>query len=192
MLLSNCPILELLHIIKDSSDDIETLNVNSSSLKKFQYFDLDRESKVVINAPNLDNLSISVYKKLNIEVKTPSSIVKAWSYLTRLTRLIVYNCGDEWSYLPVMLCIAPNLKFISFLNKPYCTFAHMSSAVEMKPEQNVALCLKSSLESVEFRGLRDVSGDLEVIAYFLKYAKLLNNVAITCCDVLVSLIRLNP
>ncbi|XP_050210637.1 F-box/FBD/LRR-repeat protein At5g22660-like isoform X2 [Mercurialis annua] len=210
-------------IFRGWTDDVEILNVNSSSLKEFRYYGrYQKSSKVVINAPNLDNLSIRVDSKLNIEVKTPCSIAKARfvvsvclgymdpivqllrktsniSYLsvscnilknfcgssvhnlpslTRLTRLIVSDYGDEWSYLPVMLSMAPNLKFISFSNYR-CTRCWITTAVKMKPEQNVAQCLKSSLESVEFEGLKDVRRDMETVAYLLKYAKVLNTFAIT-------------
>ncbi|XP_050210063.1 putative F-box/FBD/LRR-repeat protein At2g05300 [Mercurialis annua] len=228
MLLSNCPILEVLVIDRGWSDDFEILNVNSSSLKKFRYFDpYQKSSKVVINAPNLDNLSIHVDRKLNIEVKTPCSIAKARFVVsscvgisradmdptvqllrktsnisclsaschipkllrdsslhnlpsfTRLTRLIVSNCGDERSYLPAMLTMTPNLKFIRFYQNKRCN-CYMTYAQELEPEQNVAKCLKSSLESVEFRGLQNVGEDMEIVAYLLKYAKLLNTFAITC------------
>ncbi|XP_050210634.1 F-box/FBD/LRR-repeat protein At1g16930-like [Mercurialis annua] len=222
MLLSNCPILKVLDIFRSPSDSVDILNVNLSSLEQLVYYEFSKKSSnVVINAPNLDSLEICV-SKLNIEVKTPRSIAKAYikfyecvgtflpadptfqllrktsnisnlsvschilkllcdssiHNLPSLTRLKIFHCGDERSYLPTMLSITPNLKFIKFAK--YCNRVHIKSTVELKPEQNMAKCLKSSLESLKFRGLENVAGDMEIVAYFLKYAKVLNVFAITC------------
>ncbi|GFZ17707.1 phosphate transporter 1;4 [Actinidia rufa] len=208
-LFSSYPLLEDLHIRANVKNDEEIIfNVCSPALNKLEfrlgvfvddeYFQrgvMYSESKAVVNAPLLEDLTIAddylAGKKqdadplfmilegiTSVKFLTLAATTMGLPLFPNLAYLELHgHIGYSWRRLPDLLCNVPNLVTLVLAKEPTPEHEKWIQNFRWTEPQETPTCLLSHLETISMTGFKGKDDELDLLKYFLKYGKALEKSA---------------
>ncbi|XP_058202586.1 FBD-associated F-box protein At3g49020-like [Rhododendron vialii] len=190
-LISSCPVLEDLSLIKCRGRDFRLLKISAPLLKRlvvsylepacywpddvlyhtFELYSFDNTEE-----PDEDDFKLSFEFLLHQTLKLPT-----FHNLTRLE--LGVNNRVRWVLLPYLLESSPNLTSLVFVEGllHYYRYGDSDPGIwDWHPPENVPACLLFSLETLDIRKFQGQQRELKIVKYFLSNAKSLKTLSISC------------
>ncbi|XP_010451761.1 PREDICTED: putative F-box/FBD/LRR-repeat protein At1g22000 [Camelina sativa] len=164
-LLSSCPILIYLYVVRHSQDNVTKFSVKVPSLVTFDYYNSERK---VLGEEDVEGSEGSLV--------IDSTILKEFTIADIPTNSCSIENNPRLDKTRIYFCSYPDDKFMKSLSS--VRYLDISLSVETQPD-DVPLCLSTKLEIFEWKEYRGTGVEKQVIRYILANSKCLKRVGIS-------------